>query len=345
MFVKQRNAFTLTEMLVVTTCIGAILALALPAVQMARDAARRTEEANDLRQIGIAVHNFESANRKLPSAIHEDPVTGQFVPGMVEILSFMEQQALYNKWDRRLSPNEQSAEVLEAHVQQYSRYDEGTDFSETSIPGNRQPKGMSLQWIAGDGIHRDNQTGWEVLPPSDPAYINATAKFFVSEDALNGMMPPHRQVRLAEVTAGLSNVAMAIQHTGPNSINDRPYFNPLNVTTNGADQAGHTRHKSAWEVSPWVFYDTTNNPHYNPHDVAFLNSWTVTALGAGKFPNNVVAQAYRGFSKHRDNILILYGDGSVHPFTSAAAGTAADEEGLRIFRGLGNKSRGHTIQQ
>ncbi|MDB5385758.1 MAG: hypothetical protein JWM11_1404 [Planctomycetaceae bacterium] len=98
MQVTRRKAFTLIELLVVIAIIAVLIALLLPAVQQAREAARRTQCKNNLKQIGLAFHNYHDTYLMFPSG------GGQVNSGWghsqwVAILPFNDQAALYTKWN------------------------------------------------------------------------------------------------------------------------------------------------------------------------------------------------------------------------------------------------------
>src|SRR5262245_9139816 len=93
----QPRAFTLVELLVVIAIIGVLVALLLPAVQTAREAARLMQCANNLKQIGLAFHNYESTHKVLPP---ETMCVGAGTHGptaFVHILPQIEQSGLYDR--------------------------------------------------------------------------------------------------------------------------------------------------------------------------------------------------------------------------------------------------------
>jgi prepilin-type N-terminal cleavage/methylation domain-containing protein/prepilin-type processing-associated H-X9-DG protein len=92
---KNRRAFTLIELLVVIAIIAVLIGLLLPAVQAAREAARRAQCVNHLKQIGLAMHNYHDANNCLPPGM-KGCCWGTW---LVYTLPYIEQQALFNAWN------------------------------------------------------------------------------------------------------------------------------------------------------------------------------------------------------------------------------------------------------
>ena len=107
----RRRGFTLIELLVVIAIIAVLIALLLPAVQQAREAARRTQCKNNLKQIGLALHNYHDQFRTFPPGyISVDAATGQMTPldggsgasWALLILPQIDQSPLYNKFNLNL---------------------------------------------------------------------------------------------------------------------------------------------------------------------------------------------------------------------------------------------------
>ena len=131
---KRQSAFTLVELLVVIGIIGLLVGLLLPAVQAAREASRRMNCSNRVKQIGLAIHNYHSAFNRLPRAWWLDtPPTASFngKPWTFAVLPFLEQQAAYEKIDHDTLPVDQLSPQSVAMIQTPL-----ADFVCPSSPGN-----------------------------------------------------------------------------------------------------------------------------------------------------------------------------------------------------------------
>jgi prepilin-type N-terminal cleavage/methylation domain-containing protein/prepilin-type processing-associated H-X9-DG protein len=98
----NRTAFTLLELLVVVAIIGIVVAVLLPAVQGAREAARRVRCMNQLRQLGVAAHSHVNAKEEFPAGVNQwffnSSVTFRGIPLFVQLLPYLEQDDLFVNW-------------------------------------------------------------------------------------------------------------------------------------------------------------------------------------------------------------------------------------------------------
>jgi prepilin-type N-terminal cleavage/methylation domain-containing protein len=118
---RRRQGFTLVELLVVIAIIGTLVALLLPAIQAARESARKASCRNNLRQIGVAMHNYESARNKLPTGYQyaagsQGNALGYSWGAM--LLPFMELQSMYDAIDfKKPIYDSINAAIREKHIE------------------------------------------------------------------------------------------------------------------------------------------------------------------------------------------------------------------------------------
>src|SRR6266851_4573200 len=105
---RKRSAFTLIELLVVIAIIAVLVALLLPAVQQARESARRAQCKNNLKQIGLALHNYHEALQVFPPGRIVNYVNGQghCFSAYAHLLPYLDQTPIYNLINFTMNPDD-----------------------------------------------------------------------------------------------------------------------------------------------------------------------------------------------------------------------------------------------
>ena len=200
----KRFAYTLIEILVVISIIGLLVALLLPAIGAAREAARRMDCSNRIRQVGIAMSNYESVYRKLPSMrLGNASANGPYarMSGLVMILPFMEQIALHEKMQSSMVNGHASSSLSSV-------------ISFCPVPNSGGSNGPIQPWLDRLALFRC---------PSDPKtevegdmgysnYVFSVGDTIVdnANQATRGVFESGKFRRLSEITDGLSNtIAMS----------------------------------------------------------------------------------------------------------------------------------------
>ena len=212
---KKRLGFTLIELLVVIAIIAILISLLLPAVQQAREAARRTQCKNNLKQIGLALHNYEGTYGVLPHAMWADgvqPCSALQDNGfgwMVSILPLIEQPALYQLINPQGQPGIFNAAMITKFYPGNTIIPGGNTILPAYLcPSSAMPQIVPATWTVPGGPGALPSDKIEAVGYATSSYKAAGG----SNSGDFGMMHKACEgggVRFRDVTDGLSNTIMA----------------------------------------------------------------------------------------------------------------------------------------
>jgi prepilin-type N-terminal cleavage/methylation domain-containing protein len=305
-----RQGFTLIELLVVIAIIAILIALLLPAVQQAREAARRTECKNHLKQLGLALHNYHDTFLMHPPALmgsgrynnatyYSGNTRIQNVPGWVFLLPYYDQAPLYNQFNHN---------VCASGSNPYSLTVAGTEATNLPITNaqivllkcpSHPDAGLASTYLPGtaDFYTRQNavRTSYAfcsgVFTDYDAPWINQ------KNDIRQGAFGNSIGSRIRDLSDGTSNTAMIGEAWGGDGFKTSTHYGPWGLT--GLHTCCHGRVVSASStlVDPAQF-------------VAYQNDWRLNAAYAGDALGRQYAWGFG--SGHEGGGHFLFGDGSVH---------------------------------
>ncbi|WP_417392566.1 DUF1559 domain-containing protein [Gimesia sp.] len=255
---RKRRAFTLIELLVVIAIIAILIALLLPAVQQAREAARRTQCKNNLKQIGLAVHNYADVYSCLPNANCSIGVTsgGSL---FVSILPFIDQSNAYNLFDFALGNSDPYNVAVTS--QQLPFYLCPTSPMRRAVPSCSDDRGRAPGHYAVCGGTLDYNIYW--TPSSgDPLPIQDGAIVYTQSTV--------GKIRFRDITDGTSNTLLV----GETAYNLPDYkFTSPSSSCNGQSRYSFTYWSNPYPGSTVCFTDVDFNPHDIADDSVFDSNW------------------------------------------------------------------------
>jgi prepilin-type N-terminal cleavage/methylation domain-containing protein/prepilin-type processing-associated H-X9-DG protein len=347
--VGQRRGFTLIELLVVIAIIAVLISLLLPAVQSAREAARRIQCTNNLKQVALAIMNYESANSAFPPTTILKPLPaggfGNYIyvsawSPIARAASYLEQSAVYNSinfnWTYDDPPNLTVTQTPLAYL--YCPSDPAPHFDDATMGGTGD---ATTSYGTSNGDWYVFSVNWGVTPPT----LGPQSR---------SLFGPNMSRTIASVTDGLSNTIMASEgtighlqarHCGDSTNGGFPSdasvgtWSPTNIPAPGQNSVsalaslvascshkpkavGHTR----WS-NGGVYYSgitTANTPNQ-----AIDWDWTDENDGGPTFMS-LSASSY-----HPGGVDVAFGDGSVKFIKNSIAAPT--------WRGLGTVAGGEVI--
>ncbi len=322
---RARRGFTLIELLVVIAIIAILIALLLPAVQQAREAARRTQCRNNLKQIGLALHNYHdnflrfppgafwALPNTAPAAVNCIGVTHQKGSILVHLLPFIDQAPLYNQWNFSLCDTDPatfpSPSTTQLRTTQIAAYLCPSDVSPSKNGSNNAVHNYASCVGA-------NTTGGATGSPTCPCNASPWNQYVLPNSGSNnvsGMFTrAYRTSNMRDNTDGTSNTI---------------YFGEVRPDCSNHANAGWANSNNGQGLTSTVIpinYNSCNKgtaTGASPADCAYRCNW-VTELG------------YK--SLHTGGAHMLMGDGTVRFFSENIS--------MVVYSALGGKADGKSVE-
>jgi prepilin-type N-terminal cleavage/methylation domain-containing protein/prepilin-type processing-associated H-X9-DG protein len=362
----RHRGFTLIELLVVIAIIAILIGLLLPAVQKVRAAAARSQCQNNLKQLGLAAHNYASANGYLPPGSGPLPpvvapaTSSSAASTQALILPYIEQANLYSLFDIKTDMNGSGVNA-QGRTQEVKIYLCPSDPSTAAVvdpgPGGSKPCGRS-NYFGNIGATAESGS-------TDPKRMGIfNFKYLSGANTTLRLVDSGYNLKIAAIGDGTSNTAMwseTVRSTASNSLGtpgndyDRtmvytlpdadggwsittPQFGPLfNVTQPEAWIQGNTYRCNAWKYPPTGILRYRGLEYYRALPFLSLYTHTVPPNYVGYDCSNasVTAMHIAARSSHTGGVNVCYADGSVHFVTDTidfptwqALGTRSGKETL-----------------
>jgi prepilin-type N-terminal cleavage/methylation domain-containing protein/prepilin-type processing-associated H-X9-DG protein len=319
---RQRTGFSLVELLVVIAIIALLIGLLLPAVQAARESARRSQCTNNLKQIGLAIHNFHDAKQYLPSSVRPFQSFTVRAGAFVQLLPFIEQAGLWDQYDTSVTWSDPiNLPISSLRISTY----ECPSAPKQNYTLDHNPDGFTGGTTAWAGIVAvgDYAASLGVSPAlgalSTPAFPIDASTFTTSGGAFitNGFLPKNSRLTIADIRDGTTNT-IAVWESG-----GRPFVYRGGSLIDGGDNlTNHHTNGGGWvrPASDILLSGSSKDGTLIPGTSqagTFLNrtngyDHAAEAYGTTGFPTPYGTEgSSQPYGFHSSGVNALFGDGRV----------------------------------